>query len=345
MSSKKNLIKRKGDFLFFPRKKFFDCCTAFYCEIFGYQSKLISSKIKLFLNKKNKFQQRNNKNYLNTLLKKFPSLNDYHYTCLNDRDFFYFISQNSYGNFYHESIENKKMKLLQKFTSHQKESQQQFKNQNNNQEQNKWNIYTDIYCLFHPDENYQKEGKENKNLLLVETTFPRFEFFDLHHFNAVIITGNHPFGMGNGHLLFYRSEDFNKDFSKEFLINYPMENLTWQKNVYNAGINHFFYKKDSKTNQTNLKQIQEWIKTIEKLSAVETVIGKDFFYKIFIKDKNLFQSSLNSFATFQENSFFLKNLHFLFDKNYFYLLLPLETPSNLLKNRLKEIEQFLKTEN
>ena len=196
--------------------------------------------------------------------------------------------------------------------------------------------------MFHPDENYQQE---DKNLLLIETTFPRFDFFDLHHFNVIVVTGNHPFGMGNGHLFFYRSKDFNEDFSKEFLINYPIENLTWQKNVYNTGINHFFYKKDSRTNKNNLKQIQEWINIIEKLSTVETVIGKDFFYKIFIKDKSLFQRSLNSLVTLQENSFFLKKLHFLFNENYFYLLLPLETPSNLLKNRLKEIQQFLKTQN
>lgn len=315
-----NLIKRKGDFLFFPRHKFFDFCTAFSSEIFGYENKFISRKIKLFLSKKNKFSKNNNKNYLNLLLKKNPSLTNYHYDFIDSKSFYYFFMQNFHMIFFYELIEKEKILPLQKITE---------KKQNNlKNAKTEFHIYTDLYYLF----NHIEKRKNQKKILLIESTFPDFNFFNLNDFEIIIVNGNHPFGLGNGYLFFCRQE-YKNLFQESF--------LPWHAEVYRCGIHHFFHKQNNKSNKNNFKKIKEWVKSIKELPIIEKVIGKNFFYKIYLKNKKPFEKKI---FFFKSNHFFLKNLHFFYNENYFYILLPLETPELLLKNRLKDIYNWLAIE-
>lgn len=309
-----NLLKRNSNFLFFSRRKFFDFCTSFSSEILGYQNKFISSKIKSFSSKKNDFHVKNNKNYINCLLKRNVSLQFYENYFLNEENFIYFVINYFSEDFNFEPIEAEKINKLKKF--------QQLGNQKRSNE--KFEVFTDLYLLFN-----DKKYNDKKKILWIDSTFPNLKFFPIDDFDVIIVGGRHPFGLGNSYLFFCRGK------YKELLKNNVMP---WHASVYQHGLNHFFYKKQSKLNSDNLKYFKTWINSIQKLETIEKVIGTDFFYKILLKDKKKLEKN---YYSYELNHFFLKKLHFLYYNNYFYILLASEVPHNLLKNRLRDVYNWL----
>ena len=180
----------------------------------------------------------------------------------------------------------------------------------------KINWISDLAFLFDKREMGEEEQGRERGLIL-NSCFPHFlEALSLDQFNYLLCYGNHPFGMGNYFLLWSK-------------LPLPIESSlqSFPLFLYKEGIKKALFRiQKSKILRECLNKLREELSIIKYLDRVSNVEGRDFFYKITLK---------NSIPPTSTSRIFVENASFLTDKKkILYLSLPLYLQLNHLKGKL-----------